>query len=183
MSPSLAQAMRGRRSRLLLLVGALLLLLVCLQLGVGAPASSPVAARSGGMSATASQPSPGAGAKAKTQPAGRKAFGKQIGEFGNSGLSGPLLQMIGIAVVIGVLGVGGLWMVRRFVPRVRQRCGRHIAVIETACLGSNKNVHLLRVGDRDLLVSSTREHVSMLADVTGAVGESFEDAIAREGIR
>ena len=91
--------------------------------------------------------------------------------------------MIGIVAVILVLGVGGLWVVRRLAPRIQQRRGRHIAVVETACLGPNRNVHLLKVGDRDLLIASTREHISMLADVTGAVGDSFEDTIAREGIR
>jgi len=183
MSPSLAQAMRGRRSRLLLLVGALLLLLVCLQLGVGSPASGSTAATAGGASAAASQPASVGGAKAKTKPAGWKAFSKRTGEFGDTGLNGPLWQMIGMVVVIAVLGAGGFWLVRRFGPKIQQRRGRHIAVIETACLGPNKNVHLLRVGDRDLLISSTREHVSMLADVTGAAGESFENAMSREGVQ
>jgi len=173
--------MRGRRSGLLLLVGALLVLLVCLQFGVGAPASSSTAARP--VAAAASQPASAAGAKARTQPASWGAFSKRAGEFGDSGGSSLLWQMIGMVVVIGVLGVVGLWAVRRLAPKIRQRRGRHIAVVETACLGPSRNIHLLRVGDRDLLISSTREHVSMLADVTGAVGESFEDAIAQEGIR
>lgn len=175
--------MRGRRPRLLLLVGALLLLPVCLQLGVGAPASGRATALPGGTSAAASQPASAVGTKAKPQTAAQKAFGKSAGKFGDSGLSGPLWQMIGIVAMILVLGVGGLWVVRRLAPRIQQRRGRHIAVVETACLGPNKRVHLLKVGDRDLLVSSTREHVSMLADVTGAVGESFGDVIAREGIQ
>lgn len=175
--------MRGRRSRLLLLAGALLLLPICLQLGVGAPASGPAATSPGGSSAAASQPASAVGTKAKTRPAGWGGYSKQTGEFGDTGLNGPLWQMIGIVAVILVLGVGGLWVVRRLAPRIQQRRGRHIAVVETACLGPNRNVHLLKVGDRDLLIASTREHISMLADVTGAVGDSFEDTIAREGIR
>ncbi len=183
MSSSLAYAMRGRRWGLVLLVGVLFLLTVCVQLGVGSPPAGLAAVPSGGSAATTSQPASAGGVKAASKPSSWGKFSQQTGAFDDGGLGGPLWQMIGIVVVIAVLGVVGLWMVRRYGPRIQQRRGRHISVLETACLGPNKNVHLLRVGKRELLVSSTREHVSMLADVTGAVGESFEETIAREGIR
>jgi len=178
----LAQTMRGRRSGLVLLVGALFLLTVCLQLGVGSPAGGSAATSQGAAAAT-SQPAAAGGVKAASKPSSWGKFSQHTGAFDGEGLGGSLWQMIGIVVIIAVLGVVGLWMVRRYGPRIQQRRGRHISVVETACLGPNKNIHLLRVGNRDLLVSSTREHVSMLADVTGAVGESFEETIAREGIR
>ncbi len=168
---------------MLLLAGAVLLLLVCLQLGVGAQASDSAATSAapvGRAAVATTQSASGAGDKATTQSVGWSRFSKSTDDFGDTGLAGPLWQMIGIVVIIAVLGVGGLLMVRRYAPRIQQRRGRHISVVETTGLGPNKSLHLLRVGDRDLLISSTRERVSMLADVTGAVGESFEQVMERE---
>jgi len=196
MSPSLAYAMRGRRSGLLLLVGALLLLAVCLQLGVGptgagAAASGPAAAWPKGASGAATtQPAPlgpaspgpasAGGAKKAATSAGWKDLTQQTHRFGDSGAPGLLWQMSGMVVVIAILGVGGLWIVRRLVPKIQQRRGRNIAVLETACLGPSRSVHLLRVGQREFLIASTREHISMLADVTGAVGAAAGEVAARE---
>jgi flagellar biogenesis protein FliO len=183
--------MRGRRSGLLLLVGALLLLAMCLQLGVGptgagAAASGPAAARPrGASSVAATQPaSPGqasaGGAKKAATSAGWKDLTQQTHRFGDSGAPSPLWQMLGMVVVIAILGVGGLWIVRRLVPKIQQRRGRNIAVLETACLGPSRSVHLLRVGEREFLIASTREHISMLADVTGAVRVAAGEVAARE---
>ena len=197
MSPSLAYAMRGRRSGLLLLVGALLLLAVCLQLGVGptgagAAASGPAGARPDAASSAAgtTQPAPlgpaspgpasAGGAKKAATSAGWKDLTQQTHRFGDSGAPGPLWQMLGMVVVIAILGVGGLWIVRRLVPKIQQRRGRNIAVLETACLGPSRSVHLLRIGQREFLIASTREHISMLADVTGAVGAAAGEVAARE---
>lgn len=196
MSPSLAYAMRGRRSGLLLLVGALLLLAVCLQLGVGptgagAAASGPAAAWPKGASGAATtQPAPlgpaspgpasAGGAKKAATSAGWKDLTQQTHRFGDSGAPGLLWQMSGMVVVIAILGVGGLWIVRRLVPKIQQRRGRNIAVLETACLGPSRSVHLLRVGQREFLIASTREHISMLADVTGAIGVAAGEPAARE---
>jgi len=188
--------MRGRRSGLLLLVGALLLLAVCLQLGVGptgagAAASGPAAAWPKGASGAATtQPAPlgpaspgpasAGGAKKAATSAGWKDLTQQTHRFGDSGAPGLLWQMSGMVVVIAILGVGGLWIVRRLVPKIQQRRGRNIAVLETACLGPSRSVHLLRVGEREFLIASTREHISMLADVTGAVGAAAGEVAARE---
>jgi flagellar biogenesis protein FliO len=183
--------MRGRRSGLLLLVGALLLLAMCLQLGVGptgagAAASGPAAARPrGASSVAATQPaSPGqvsaGGAKKAATSAGWKDLTQQTHRFGDSGAASPLWPMLGMVVVIASLGVGGLWIVRRLVPKIQQRRGRNIAVLETACLGPSRSVHLLRVGQREFLIASTREHISMLADVTGAVRVAAGEVAARE---
>jgi flagellar biogenesis protein FliO len=173
--------MRGRRSGLLLLVGALLLLAVCLQLGVGAAASGPVAAQPrGASSVAATQPASAGGAKKAATSAGWKDLTQQTHRFGDSGAPSPLWQMLGMVVVIAILGVGGLWIVRRLVPKIQQRRGRNIAVLETACLGPSRSVHLLRVGEREFLIASTREHISMLADVTGAVRVAADEVAARE---
>ena len=185
MSLSLSYVMRGRRMGLVLLVGAMILLAMCLQLGAGAAASGPgggrpeAASGRNGAGAAATQPAPlgpapsgpasPGGAKKPATSAGWKGLTRQTRQFGDSGAPSPLWQMLGMVVVIAVFGIGGLWDVKRLVPKIQQRRGRNIAVLETACLGPSRNVHLLRVGDKEFLVASTRERISMLADVTGAV--------------
>jgi flagellar biogenesis protein FliO len=176
--------MRGRRSGLLLLVGALLLLAVCLQLGVGAAqprgASSVAATQPAPLGTAPLGPASAGGVKKSATSAGWKDLTQQTHRFGDSGAPGPLWQMSGMVLVIAILGVGGLWIVRRLVPKIQQRRGRNIAVLETACLGPSRSVHLLRVGQREFLIASTREHISMLADVTGAVGAAAGEVAARE---
>lgn len=178
--------MRGRRSGLVLLVGAMLLLAMCLQLGAGAAATSPAADRPRDVSGAATTQPAAQGSesaqvvKKATAPAGWKGFSRQTHQFGDSGATNPLWQMLGMVVMIAIFGVGGLWIVRRLVPKIQQRRGRNIAVLETACLGPSRNVHLLRVGDKEFLVASTREHISMLADVTGAVRSPADEIPARE---
>jgi flagellar biogenesis protein FliO len=165
---------------LVLLVGAMILLAMCLQLGVGKAASSPAGAgaeAASGVATTqpaplgpaASGPASAHGAKTPATPPGWKGFAQQTRQFGDSGAPSPLWQMLGMVVVIAVFGIGGLWVVKRLVPKIQQRRGRNIAVLETACLGPSRNVHLLRVGDKEFLVASTRERISMLAEVTGAI--------------
>lgn len=183
----MSYVMRGRRLGLVLLVGAMLLLAMCLQLGSGASASVPAGAQPEAASGAATtQPAPllpvsAQGAKAQAPPTGWKSFAQQTRQFGDSGSASPLWQMLGMVLVIGVFGIGGLWFVKRLVPKIQQRRGRNIAVLETACLGPSRSVHLLRVGDREFLVASTRERISMLADVTGAVHIPADELGSRGG--
>ena len=183
----MSYVMRGRRSGLVLLVGAMLLLAMCLQLGAGAVASAPAGAGPEAASGAATtQPAPSGpvsaqGVKKPATPTGRKSVAQQTRQFGDSGAPSPLWQMLGMVVVIAVFGIGGLWVVKRLVPKIQQRRGRNIAVLETACLGPSRNVHLLRVGDKEFLVASTRERISMLADVTGAV-RTPADEIGTRGV-
>jgi len=179
--------MRGRRSRILLLAGVLLALAVCMQLGVGAarPTAAPVTGAA--LSAEAStQPATGpAGASKLGRPDSGSGgdwgkFARNAGKLGNSDTGGTLWQMLGMLVVIGVLGLAGLWFVRRVMPKISTGRGRNISVLETACLGPHKSVHLLRVGGKEFLVASTRERISMLADVTGASSAPAEENEHRE---
>jgi flagellar biogenesis protein FliO len=162
--------MRGRRSRLLVPAVALLLLSMCLQLGAGSASPSPASSQ------VAKKPATQAGGTS----AGWKGVTQQTRQFGDSEAPSLLWRMLGMVAVIAVLGVGGLWVARRLVPKIQQRRGRNIAVLETACLGPSRSVHLLRVGQKEFLVASTRERISMLADVTGAFGAAADELAPRE---
>ena len=86
---------------------------------------------------------------------------------------GALWTMLGYSLVIVALGIVMIVVFKKVLPRlgVPVGGGQRVVVLETTCIGSRKTVHLLKVGSRDILVASTREHVCMLTDVTGAFDE------------
>ena len=84
-----------------------------------------------------------------------------------------LLVQMGIKVALGVLlAVAAATLARRF-HRMgnggRAQTGS-LQVAETAALGQNRALHLIRVGRRALLIGSTPSAISLLADVTGDRG-------------
>lgn len=163
--------MRSRRSKALLLAAALLVLAALAQLGAGPASTGPGYATTQPASA-ASQPADTIGGGARKADANTLApLGRPDGNspFKWQGLgdqTDPMWQMIGMIVIVGVLGLVALWAVRRMRSGALARHGRNISVLETAFLGPHKSVHLLRVGRKEFLVASTRERISMLADVT-----------------
>ena len=98
-------------------------------------------------------------------------FGGGLGE--DTGL-GRLLFSAGIVIV---LGVSALYLSKKVLPRFTQSSGKRIQVIETVYLGPRKAVHLVRVGEQTVLLGSTNENISKLADVNG---ERFDLKLAEQ---
>jgi flagellar biosynthetic protein FliO len=69
-------------------------------------------------------------------------------------------------VLVVVLGAAALYMSKKVLPRITNLPGREIRILETAHLGPRKAVHLVKIGNQRLLIGSTYESISMLADVT-----------------
>ena len=63
-------------------------------------------------------------------------------------------------------GAGAVYFSKRFGGRISRLSGKKVQVVETLYLGSRKAVHLLKIGQREILIGSTNENISMLADVT-----------------
>lgn len=183
MNPNLAHTLRSRRSKLLVLGAVLLVLAVCMQVGAGAKAAPSRAATQPATTTAEKGALPAAGAADSNTSPGWGRFTRQVSEFGSTGSDSPLWRMLGMLVVVAVLGGLALWFVRRVMPRIQQSRGRNIAVLETASLGPHKSVHLLRVGQKQFLVASTRERISMLAEVTDAdtdAGDDFASKLAAQ---
>jgi flagellar protein FliO/FliZ len=69
-------------------------------------------------------------------------------------------------VLVVVLGAAALYMSKKVLPRITNLPGKEIRILETAHLGPRKAVHLVKIGNQRLLIGSTYESISMLADVT-----------------
>jgi len=63
--------------------------------------------------------------------------------------------------------------------RITNPPGKRIKVVETAYLGPRKAVHLLRIGDRWILVGSTNENITKLAELTS--DEVTQDKVFADG--
>ena len=79
-----------------------------------------------------------------------------------------LRMMLSVGIVIG-LGAAALYLSRRVLPRMAHPAGREIRIVETACLGPRKALHLVEVGNQRLLIASTSESITMLTPLGDAL--------------
>ncbi len=74
-------------------------------------------------------------------------------------LGGKLLLTLGLLY-------GTLYLLRRYGGRIAgQRQARSVAVVETVHLGQHRDLHLVRVGSRFILLGATTSQISFLAEV------------------
>lgn len=83
--------------------------------------------------------------------------------LGNKGL---FTRMMFCILLVAAMGYGVMYFSKRVLPKVTHSAGREIRVRETTYLGPRKALHIVEVGGRKLLIGSTSEHISTLADVT-----------------
>ena len=88
--------------------------------------------------------------------------------------SGPWGQMVAAVIVILVLGGVSLLVIKKFIPRLAVSTGKTISVVESIYLGPRLTVHLVDVAGQRFLLSSTRDRISMLAEVAPPAGEGVE---------
>jgi len=86
------------------------------------------------------------------------------------------LKMLGAVVLIIGMGVGLVYVSRKYLPKIRAAGGKRIQIKETTPLGPRKMLHLVEVGGRELLIGSTAERITMLADLSGTLLEGDEAA-------
>ena len=130
-----------------------------------APAAGPSAAAATPESTPAKTPTP-------TRAVGDTRDNRGPSRFGGTNATNPsnlLGQSLAAVLVILVLGAAGVFVVKRLLPRLGVAQGRQIQVLETVYLGPRKNLYMVQVGQRTLLVSGTRERLSLLTDLTGSV--------------
>ena len=98
---------------------------------------------------------------------------------GPNQVQGKLTRQFALAIGFVVLLGGCAWYVsKKFGAKLGPARGKDIRIIETVHLGSRKTLHLLEVGGRQkLLIGSTNENISILADVTEAVSRPLEQEV------
>jgi flagellar biosynthetic protein FliO len=88
-------------------------------------------------------------------------------------------KMMVLVLLVFALGAAAIYVSKRFLPRIANLPGKRIRIIETAHLGHRRTVHLVEIGGRRLLIGSTNENITTLADVTDALCETDSSAPER----
>jgi len=84
-----------------------------------------------------------------------------------AGGTGALFFRTMLAVLfVLVLGVGAIYASKKLLPRIINAPGKRIRIIETVHFGPKKAIHVIEVGNRRLLLGSTAENITNLADIT-----------------
>jgi flagellar biosynthetic protein FliO len=78
--------------------------------------------------------------------------------------------MVSVLFIVA-LGAGGIYISKRFLPKIGNLSGKEIRIVETVHIGPRKAVHLLEIGGRRFLIGSTNENVTKLAELTSAFTE------------
>ncbi len=77
-----------------------------------------------------------------------------------------------IAVVfVIVLGAAAIYVSRRLLPKLARLPGKEIRIVETVHIGPRRAVHLLQIGEQRLLIGSTNENITKLADLTDGLAD------------
>jgi flagellar biogenesis protein FliO len=85
--------------------------------------------------------------------------------------SDTLKMLVKSTLMIIVLGVVAVYVARRVMPKVGAAMGKELKVVESINLGPRKQVYVLKVGTKRLLVGAASESITYLADVTEATRE------------
>ena len=83
-------------------------------------------------------------------------------------------MMVSVLLVVG-LGAAAIYASKRLLPKITARSGKKIKVIETVYIGPRKAVHLLKINNQCLLIGSTNETITKLADVTTEATDASAD--------
>ena len=75
------------------------------------------------------------------------------------------LKFMVSVLFVAALGAGGVYVSKRFLPKITNLSGKEIRITETVHLGPRKAVHLLEIGERRFLIGSTNENITRLADL------------------
>ena len=122
-------------------------------------------AQSGADESTKSLLSDNSGSVYSTQP------NLTIGSDVNPDAGGLFFKMMLMVLLVVVFGAAAIYLSKKLLPRFSRLPGKRIRVCETVHLGPRKAIHLIKIDEQMLLIGSTNENITKLADVTGRLSE------------
>jgi flagellar biosynthetic protein FliO len=136
----------------------------------------------GGICAQAEEPTPKQDEKTltdkTTQTERNKSFldDLDLDDNKNPGVREAAIKMTLAVVMVAVLGGAAIYLSRKILPRLSNMSGKSIKVVETVHLGPRKSVHLLKIGNQQILVGSTNENITKLADIPDLTTDQIHDS-------
>ena len=80
-------------------------------------------------------------------------------------------KMLLSVMLVAALGIALIYVSKKLLPRIAHLPNKQIRVVETTYIAPRKGIHLVQIGARRLLIASTNENVTMLADLSDATGD------------
>ncbi|MCD6175899.1 MAG: flagellar biosynthetic protein FliO [Planctomycetes bacterium] len=94
-------------------------------------------------------------------------FDEEEEDSGSGDLQGQLYkQLAKMVAFVAVIGVGVWFYCKKMSGRWNPAKGKNITVTETVNLGPRKHLHIVQLGTKQYLLSSTAADIRLLADVT-----------------
>ena len=84
-------------------------------------------------------------------------------------------------VMFFILGFGGIlfltYVTTRYLAGKSNKAmkGKHLSIVETISLGTDKRIHLVKAGDKHILVASTSKSIEFLTDLSIGEEEASND--------
>lgn len=88
-----------------------------------------------------------------------------VGSNSSPGVTGLFYKMIFMVFMVILLGAAVIFISKKLLPKMNMP-GKKIQLTETIHLGPRKSLHLVKIGSKSLLIGSTNETITSLADVT-----------------
>lgn len=96
-----------------------------------------------------------------------------VGSHSDYGVKGLFCKMLVMVLLMVLLGAAVMYISKKLLPKINLP-GKKIQLTETVHLGQRKALHLVKIGDKTLLIGSTNESITNLADVSEQMMELEE---------
>ncbi len=87
-----------------------------------------------------------------------------VGSSDNLDTGGLFFKMMFMVLLVVALGAAAVYLSRKLLPRLNL-AGKRIQISETVHLGPRKSLHLIKIGKQTLLIGSTNENITKLAEI------------------
>lgn len=98
------------------------------------------------------------------------SYKSPFGTETDDGLGGAFRRMMLAVLIVVLLGVAAMVASKKLLPKIAHTQGKKIKVLETIHLGTRKAVHLLEIGNQQILIGSTHDRITKLADIFSETG-------------
>jgi len=93
--------------------------------------------------------------------------------------SGMFWRMMLAVILVLALGIAAFYVSRKLGGRIINLPSRQIRLVETFYLGSRKSLHLIKAGDKNILIGTTQTTITTIADL-GRDNQSPPPTIGQE---
>jgi flagellar biosynthetic protein FliO len=103
-------------------------------------------------------------------------FDIDMGDDSDLGIREASIKLTFAVLMVIVLGWAAIYLSKKILPKLSSMSGKTIQVVETVHLGPRKSVHLLKIGNKQILVGSTNDNITKLADIPDLTTDQINDS-------